>query len=130
MERYDVSAKILLVEDDREQAILYAQVLEASGYDVVVTESAEEAQARMTAEAFDLLLADWDLGAGMMTGDTLIVWAKAHDPTIKTILFSNHFEVLDLVKACGADAAFRKVEGILPLRRLVSELVPPDAGHA
>ena len=28
-----------------------------------------------------------------MNGDALILWAKTHDPDMKTILFSNHPEV-------------------------------------
>jgi len=121
--------KLLLVEDDAEQAVLFTNVLRAAGYEVVATATAEEAQERLTAEPFPLLLADWDLGGGM-NGDALICWAKARDPQLKTILFSNHFEVAAVAGACGADASFRKVEGIAPLRRLVARLAPLEGDHA
>ena len=121
------TAKVLLVEDDREQASLFAQVMEMFGYSVATVADAETAQARLTAESFALLLADWDLGGGM-SGDALIIWAKAQYPGMKTILFSNHPEVDEIAAACGADAAFRKVEGMIPLRQLVSRLLPCDAG--
>ena len=65
-----------------------------------------------------------------MQGDALIAWAKTHDPKIKTILFSNHYEVEALGTACGADASFRKVDGIIPLRRLVARLAPPRSDPA
>lgn len=123
-----MAAKILLVEDDWDQAVLFARVLETSGHTVVAAATAEEAQARLAAESFDLLLADWDLGGGM-NGDALICWAKTRYPGMKTILFSNHLEVNEIAAACGADAALRKVDGIGPLRRLVSCLTSSDTGN-
>ena len=123
-----MAAKILMVEDDVEQATLFTQVLAFAGYQVAAVETAEEAQARLEAEPFDLLLADWDLGPNRMQGDALIAWAKARYPAMKTVLFSNHMEVNEVAAACGADAAFRKVEGIIPLRQLVARLAPRN-GH-
>lgn len=122
-----MARKILLVEDDADQASLYMQILHVSGYEVVATANAEDARARLTAERFNLLLEDWDLGTDRMQGDALIVWAKAHDPNMRAILFSNHWEVAEIAAACGADAYFRKVEGIKPLRELVAQHVPLDA---
>jgi DNA-binding NtrC family response regulator len=114
---------ILLVEDDPEQASLFAQVLQMSGSAVETVADASEAQARMTAEPFALLLVDWDL-PGEMKGDALILWTKIHHSGIKTILFSNHPQVDDIAAACGADASFRKTEGIIRLRQLITALVP------
>jgi len=122
------TAKILLVEDDPEQVRLFSQVLELSGYQVASVHSAEEARARLTAEPFALLLADWDLGGGMQ-GDELIRGTKAEHVGIKAMLFSNHPQVNEVAAACGADAAFRKIEGIVKLRQLVKELAPLGA-HA
>ncbi|MHB0935431.1 MAG: response regulator [Armatimonadota bacterium] len=115
---------ILLVEDDADQALLFAQVLDVCGYPVTVARSAADAQARFATETFALLLADWDLGGGM-NGDALITWAKAAYPGMQTVLISNHPEVNDLATACGADAACRKIDGIAHLRRIVTGLVPP-----
>jgi len=123
-----MAAKILLVEDDWDQAVLFARVLETSGHTVVAAATAEEAQARLAAESFDLLLADWDLGGGM-NGDALICWAKTRYPGMKTILFSNHLEVNEIAAACGADAALRNVDGIGTLRRLVACLTSSDTGN-
>ena len=123
-----MATRVLQVEDDPEQAVLYAQVLEMSGYEVTTVATAEEAQACLTDTAYALLLVDWDLGSGMK-GDALICWIKVHAPDTKTILFSNHSQVDDFAAACDADGWFRKIEGIAPLRRLVMQLVPPD-NHA
>ena len=64
---------ILRVEDDPEQANLFSQVLQMSGYAVETVAAAAEAQARLTAEPLALLLVDWDLAGGMQ-GDALIIW--------------------------------------------------------
>jgi DNA-binding NtrC family response regulator len=114
---------ILLVEDDRDQAILFTRVLTMAGYRVETVEDAVNAQTRLDAGGVALLLADWDL-PGTMTGDDLISWAKARYPTLKAVLFSNHPQITDVAAASGADAAFRKIEGIAKLRVLVQELVP------
>ncbi len=81
------------------------------------------AQARLAAEPFALLVADWDLGGGGMNGDALIRWAKARYPDMKTMLFSNHPEVEEIAVACGADAAFRKMAGIAEFRQVVMALL-------
>jgi DNA-binding NtrC family response regulator len=121
-----MATRILLVEDDPEQAILFAKMLEMFGYPMETVASAEEAQTRLTAEPFALLLADWDLGGGM-NGDALIAWAKMQYPGMKTILFSNHPQVDEIAATYGADAAFRKIEGIVKLRQLMTDLVPLGA---
>jgi len=119
---------ILLVEDDAEQSLLFSLVLRMVGYTVETTDTAEEAQVRLTTEPFALLLADWDLAGGMQ-GDELIRWAKAHNPGIKTVLFSNHPQVNEIAAACGADAAFQKTNGITRLRQLIANLVPLPVNH-
>ena len=122
------TATVLIVEDDYEQARLFARVLELRGYTVETVVDAAQAQARLTAEPFVLLLADRELARGM-SGDALIVWAKSQVPAIKTILFSNHLQVEELASACGADAAYRKIDGIVRLRQLVADLAPTGVGH-
>lgn len=121
--------KVLLVEDDQEQALLFTRVLEMSGYTVVLVPDAVEAQVRLAAEPFTLLLADWNM-AGKMQGDALIHWAKAHYPDIKSILYSNHPQVDEIAKSCGANNAFRKIEGIVKLRQLVMGLAPLEKSEA
>jgi DNA-binding NtrC family response regulator len=116
-------ARILLVEDDREQALLFTQVLEMSGYDVTAVVHAHDAQAQLSAHAYALLLTDWDL-PGDLQGDALITWAKHHNAALRTVLFSNHSRVLEVADACGADAGFRKTDGILKLRALMTTLTP------
>ncbi len=118
-----MATKVLLVEDDADQALLFSRVLERIGYAVTQTTTAARAQAYLRTEPYALLLADWDLGGGM-AGDTLIVWAKKEQPGLKTVLFSNHPELDAVAAASGADAAFRKISGVDLLRQLIIRLAP------
>ncbi len=119
---------ILLVEDDPEQALLFGQVLRASGYTVVTVTSAEDAQRKLATAPFALLLADWSLPG--MPGDALIALAKVHYPAMATILFSNHANVNIAAEAVGADAWYRKIEGIAPLRLIIKKLLSRGTNHA
>ena len=60
-----MATKVLLVEDDADQALLFSRVLERIGYAVTQTTTAARAQAYLRTEPYALLLADWDLGGGM-----------------------------------------------------------------
>jgi two-component system phosphate regulon response regulator PhoB len=56
-----VAAKILIVDDDPDIRDVVAAMLEAVGLTVVPVGSAEDALDRVRAEAFDLLVFDWNL---------------------------------------------------------------------
>lgn len=122
-----IAPKILLVEDDPEQALLFGQVLRSSGYLVDIVATAEEAQASLAVSPYELLLADWSLPG--MKGDTLISLAKIEYPEMKTLLYSNHSDVNKAATAVGADAWFRKIEGVARLRQTIRNLLPRDANH-
>jgi len=113
--------RILMVEDDPDQAMLFAQVLSMVKYQVTSVPDAESALQQLAQSPFDLLLVDWDLPG--MKGDTLITTVKAQYPTIPTILFSNHINVQEAAAACHADAWFRKSDDILRLRKMVADLL-------
>lgn len=115
------SPNILLVEDDRDQAMLFTQVLRLGGLQVDTAITAEDAVCRLNDLCFSLLLADWDLPG--MKGDALITYAKSHCPAMKTMLYSNHASVDEIADACHADAWFRKSDDIFRLRQLVRDLV-------
>jgi len=117
------SSCILLVEDDPDQANLYAGMLATAGYEIVAVHDAEEALVRLADGPFDLALIDWDLPR--MSGDALITLIKAQYPGVKTILFSNHSEVNRKAASSGADAWMRKMEGIFRLRELIADLLSP-----
>jgi DNA-binding NtrC family response regulator len=116
------ATKILLVEDDPEQAMLFSRVLRTSGFAVEIAATAEEAQRYLDAAPFVMLLADWSLPG--MQGDALITQAKTRYAGIKTVLYSNHTNVDKAATAAGADAWFRKIDGVTRLRQLVLDLLP------
>lgn len=124
-----MSMTILLVEDDGDQALLFAQVLTLSGYRVTTVDSAAAAQARLIEAPVDLLVTDWDLPGGQ-GGDALIVWVRTRYPGIKTVLFSNHDRVHEVARACGANAGYRKIEGIGRFRELICSLVAQSGRQA
>jgi len=115
------SSRILLVEDDPEQAVLFRQVLKLAGYDVITAPDAETAADLVAASPFDLLLVDWDLPG--MKGDEFITAMKERYPNIHTVLYSNHTHVDEAARASGADAWLRKSEGIIRLRAVLAELL-------
>jgi len=120
--------RILLVEDDPEQAMMFGQVLKSSGYQVETVATAEDARASLAASQFELLLADWSLP--VMKGDALISLAKTEYPAMKTMLFSNHNDVNKAAEGAGADAWFRKIDGIARLRQAIGKLLPHNANYA
>lgn len=120
-ERMPSTARILLIEDDPEQAVLFRQVLKLAGYEVVTAPDAETAADLVAASPFDLLLVDWDLPG--MKGDDFITQMNGRYPDIKTVLYSNHTHVDEAARASGADAWLRKSEGIIRLRAVIAELL-------
>jgi len=119
------SSRILQVEDDPEQANLFALILAREDLEVVSVPDAEAALACLAGEPFALLLADLDLPN--MKGDALIAAVKAQYPEMKTILFSNHAHVAEAAAACGADGWFHKMDNTASLRRMIAELLRKGA---
>ena len=117
--------RILLVEDDPDQAELFRLILTSEGYEVVKAMDADAALARLADTPFDLLLVDWDLPG--MKGDKLITAAKAQHPAIKAILSSNHAHVDKAAAACGADGWFHKMEVATHLRQMIARLLHEGA---
>jgi two-component system response regulator BasR len=56
--------RILLVEDDEDVGELLAMALEGDGYEVDVATTAAESWARLAAQAYALVIADWRLPDG------------------------------------------------------------------
>ena len=74
--------RVLIVDDDADIRDVVAAMLEAVGLSVVAVDSAEVALERVTAEAFDLLVLDWNLPR--MTG-TDLCRAIRKDPSLSTL---------------------------------------------
>ncbi len=113
--------RILLIEDDPDQASLFQNVLALVGYEVRTAEDAETAIPMLGESAFDLVLVDCDLPG--MKGDAFICLVKTQFPGVCTLLYSNHANIEQTAIACGADGWIRKTDDIFRLRALVAALL-------
>ena len=78
--------RILLIEDDEDVGALLAVALEGDGYEVDVATTAAESWARLAAQAYALVIADWRLpdGNGLDLADI------AADNGTKTMMVSGY----------------------------------------
>lgn len=113
--------RVLIVEDDLDQANLFKLILATAGYQVAAVPDVETAMAHLSENPVDLLFVDWNLPG--TRGDIFITAVKLLYPTIITLLASNHLYLKEAALACGADACFRKMEGNAALRQLLTELL-------
>jgi two-component system response regulator PilR (NtrC family) len=102
--------RILLVEDDADQAQLYQCVLAREGYTVSAVASAEDAHNQLADQAYDLLLTDLMLGNS--SGDDLIRAVKASAMGIKTVLMSASDTLRSAANACHSDALYHKQDSL------------------
>ncbi|HTQ46155.1 MAG TPA: response regulator [Polyangiaceae bacterium] len=98
------SARVLLVDDDRDIRDVVGAMLDAVGLLVESATSAEEALERVRASAFDLMVLDWNLPG--MTGIELCRLIR-RDPALSTlpVLFlTAHASSKDVVEAFASGA--------------------------
>src|SRR5256714_7078827 len=82
--------RILLVEDDEGVGELLAMALEGDGYEVDVATTAAESWARLAAQAYALVIADWRLP----DGDGSVIADGAADLGAKTFIMSGYLPEL------------------------------------
>ena len=82
--------RILLVEDDEDVGELLARALEGDGYEVDVATTAAESWARLAAQAYALVIADWRLP----DGDGSVIADGAADLGAKTFIMSGYLPEL------------------------------------
>jgi two-component system phosphate regulon response regulator PhoB len=98
------SARVLLVDDDRDIREVVGAMLDAVGLTIESATSAEEALERVRAGSFDLIVLDWNLPG--MTGIELCRLIR-RDPTLATlpVLFlTAHASSRDVVEAFASGA--------------------------
>jgi CheY-like chemotaxis protein len=101
-------ARILLVDDEKQQLMLRATILQAQGYEVVATMSGAEAVAQFQQQHFDLVITDWLMPA--MTGLDISQQLKSYRPNTPIILLTGWGSLIeaDQLNACGVDALLSK----------------------
>ena|GEM_PF-559865 len=98
------SARVLLVDDDRDIRDVVGAMLDAVGLTVESATSAEEALERVRAHAYDLMVLDWNLPG--MTGIELCRLVR-RDPalcTLPVLFLTAHASSRDVVEAFASGA--------------------------
>lgn len=122
----EIPAPIILLVDDNEHGNLARRrVLEALGYRVKTTTSAEKAIGIFEQEMFDLVVTDYKMAE--MTGVDLIAALRALRPTVRTILLSGFADFLGMTtESTGADAVLAKnASELANLTHTVKRLLRP-----
>lgn len=98
-------AKVLIIEDDPTQSMMYEIAFTSKGFEVVVANSGKEGIAKAQTEKPDIIFCDMVLGD--LTGQDIIKTLKSDPVTkdLKIIVLSNlnQKEIQDEVLALGAD---------------------------
>jgi len=84
-----VTARILVVEDERAIQLALSGLLRREGYEVEVAGDGAEAVARLQEQAFDLVLTDLALGSGP-TGMDVLRFAARHRPETVVVMITAH----------------------------------------
>ncbi len=116
--------RILMVADDPDQSTLFTLVLERAGYDIDAVSDGQTALAHLAAVQYDLLLTDYMLPD--TNGDIIIRTIQRYRWPVKTVLMSNHVDVLHFARACAADGCYRK-DDLASLLTVLAEVLPPVA---
>jgi two-component system phosphate regulon response regulator PhoB len=98
------SARVLLVDDDRDIRDVVGAMLDAVGLTVEAATSAEEALERVRASAFDLVVLDWNLPG--MTGVELcrLIRKDVALSTLPVLFLTAHASSKDIVEAFASGA--------------------------
>jgi CheY-like chemotaxis protein len=91
--------RVLLVEDDDDNRELMAEVLAASGWDVVTAASGPEGLAKLAAGGVDVLVTD--VGMPGMGGLELARLARERAPAVRVVVVTGWAEREDIANARG-----------------------------
>ncbi|HME69942.1 MAG TPA: sigma-54 dependent transcriptional regulator [Myxococcota bacterium] len=98
-----MSARILVVEDERAIQLALSGLLRREGYEVAVADSAEAALAQLREDPADLVLTDLALGQGL-SGMDVLRQVKASRPETAVVMITAHGSEKVAVQAMKAGA--------------------------
>src|SRR5437773_9832065 len=106
--------RILLVEDDEDVGELLALTLADAGYQVDVATTAAESWARLAAQGYSLVIADWRLP----DGDGSVIADRAADLGAKTFIMSGYLPQLPRERREGSRSITKPIQpaAFLPAR--------------
>ncbi len=114
-------SKILLVEDDSNQAVLYQQELEADGYDVVLAENGREAIQKVEEDRPDLIVMDVSMPG--MDGIEAMGRILSEHNTLPVILNTAYSSYKDNFLSWSADAYVIKSSDLKELKAAIKKLL-------
>jgi CheY-like chemotaxis protein len=126
------TAKVLLVDDNRNGLIVRKSLLEEAGFSVQTASNGEEALGLFTASQIDVVITDYRMPR--MSGSELIVRIRQHNPEMRIILLSSVVEPLglneqntraDVVLAKDAKEASRLIREVKRLVNQRTQKKPP-----
>jgi EAL domain-containing protein (putative c-di-GMP-specific phosphodiesterase class I) len=117
------TGRVLLVDDDPRMLRLYERALAANGYTVATAESGQIAAARLSQEAFDVVISDVVMPG--LDGVGLLQRVRAHDLDTPVIIMTSSPELAAAVKAVewGAMRYLLKPVSLNALETSVAEAV-------
>ena len=115
-------ARILIVEDEVDQAELFRMALEGGGYEVVGAGADLPPAGRPAREPVDLVILDERLGA--QSGTALIPRIRFQFPSARILILSADPDAVEDALARGADAGRIKPVPLSQLVTLVGALLP------
>lgn len=116
---------ILILEDDTVLLRLYSKVLASQKYAVSQAATLNEARAHLTAQSFDLLLFDVQIGNDLCTDLLTEMQDSLRTAESQVILMSAEERYRTLRDALDLDLFVVKPVGPMELVRLVGEYLPP-----
>ena len=116
----DVSAKILLVEDEPEIRITMSTILSVTGYSVRTAEDGLSALHAIRQEMPDILLSD--LYMPRMTGFELLSVVRQRFPELQVVAMSGAYSGMEIPYGVSADAFYAKDTGIEALLQILRKL--------
>jgi CheY-like chemotaxis protein len=114
-------AKLLIVEDDEAQQLLYEEELQEEGYEVVLAKSGKEALKRLEESPSDLIVLD--IRMPVMDGTEVLGKISSRYKKIPVILHTAYPEYRNQFIALMADAFVVKCADLSLLKATVKELL-------
>src|SRR6185312_10577897 len=99
----EMSAVILLVEDENKMRDVLGEILRGEGYDVAIVGSGEEALERLEAQDFDVIVTDILLPG--LSGLELLERSRVLSPLSGVVMITGHATVDTAIEALQKGAA-------------------------
>ncbi len=112
---------ILLLEDNKNQRLLYEQELSIEGYEIVTATSGKEALEKVREQAPDIIILDMNIPK--MDGIEVIGWLLSLKKDIPIIIHTAYSNYKDNFMSWAADAYIVKSSDLSELKNKIKEIL-------